>query len=107
MVTRAHTITWLHHPENLRACMCCVWGAGDEANRQCGHPQVAALEYKPGTSRLMRIQVARADFGPCGPEAKFLHISSWGAVRRQMEITTPILGPVVLSNKDKAAGNDK
>jgi len=62
-----------HHPSPLqapppwRACQLCTHGTGPEAARMCTAPSVATA------TRRVSVELARANTGPCGPEAVHLH----------------------------------
>lgn len=63
---------WIDTPASeLRACDLCLHGCGPQGDRQCTHPEATYRQPIPVVS-------VRAYGGACGPEARHLHIASWG-----------------------------
>lgn len=55
-----------------RACDLCIYGTGPEGDRRCEHPD-GLINRAPAP-----VVLVRALNGNCGPEARFLHMRSWG-----------------------------
>lgn len=57
-----------------RACDLCLHGQGEPGQRKCEHPD--ATQRKDSVP----VKDARSIGGVCGPEARYLHLTSWGRV---------------------------
>lgn len=75
-VTLAESYVWRHGVDDIRACRFCVHGNGEDmaALRRCNSPQVNGTSPALKTARTIDCHVARANTGPCGPEARFLKL---------------------------------
>lgn len=85
---------WLTH-SGYRACSHCVWGGlGNE--RVCTYSHVVQTTNKP-----IKVELARASGGACGPEAQYLHIASWGPIAHAMsaEGLSPSPAPVKIERR--------
>ena len=60
-------------PLPYRACDLCQFGSGPTGERKCGHPEATYRQPIP-------VEIVRAYGGVCGPEARHLHVQSWGKV---------------------------
>lgn len=64
---------WIDTPASeLRACDLRLHGVGEPGKRRCTHPEASSARNERPVS------VIRAYGGACGPEARHLHIASWG-----------------------------
>lgn len=54
-----------------RACDLCQFGVGEPGERKCEPPDATRREGVP-------VKEVRSPGGACGPEARHLHMLSWG-----------------------------
>lgn len=59
-------------PLPFRACGLCAFGSGPQGDRKCEHPECTAR--REGVA----VTIVRSPGGSCGPEARHLHMPSWG-----------------------------
>lgn len=59
-------------PLPYRACDLCQFGSGPQGERKCDHPEATCR------AQAVPVEIVRAYGGACGPEARYLHLQSWG-----------------------------